>query len=187
MTVLAALNYPGKGTVIGCDRRASTSFHYTDNVIKWVVGDKWAVGQSGALRVLNLIDLYKDDLLSVVSSPVEFTINLATMLSESGVKAVADADDNVGNFQQSLLLANSEGVWSIDGSMAVVQHKPGELVASGSGWAYALGAGHMTRSAKDPVVRVRSAIEAAVAFDPCCGGEPWLCHLKPAKPSNQVL
>lgn len=187
MTVLVALNHPGRGTIIGSDRRVSTSYNYIDNVIKWVVGDTWAIGASGALRVLNLIELYKDDLLGNVGSPVEFTMNLGEMLSQSGVRLVADDDESVGSFQQSLLLANAESVFSIDGSMSVTPHKPGELVAAGSGFPFALGAGFATRTVKDPVARVRTAIQAACANDPSCGGEPWLCHLKPIKARHQVL
>jgi hypothetical protein len=187
MTVLVGLHHPTVGTVIGSDRRVSTGYNHFDFLpTKWIVEHDWAVGCSGHLRTINLVEYHSDELLRNLTGPMDFTIRMMDMLTESKQYiGVAEKGDNVKDYGQCLLLANAKGVWEIGPDFSVCPAPTNHMIATGSGYQYALGCGYATRQVKDPVERVSQAILAATNNDPNCGGEPWVAIMKEAKPPNK--
>lgn len=87
----------------------------------------------------------------------------------------------------SLLITDGKSVWATTDSLYPYLVEHGDLVANGSGWAFAQGAMHaaakelegaslrgkVTQASLSGAV-VHAGLEAAIHFDTQCGGEPWV-------------
>lgn len=187
MTTIVAVHKPGFGTVIGSDRQ-STSYSFKTNLIdgKWVFQNGWAVGCSGSLRTLVVVRERAADLFRDLTTPFEFCNRMVQLMQSAGFCHNSDEDERGGpkSWGQELLLASADGVWEIDPTMTPNQVPEGELMAGGSGFAYAMGVGYATQGMA-PLKRVRLALEAGMTYDPNSGGEPWIATLRQVKNSSK--
>lgn len=64
-------------------------------------------------------------------------------------------------------------VWFIDSSYTIIEGREDEVLATGSGHPFAVGAAHATQ--KEPIMpRLTAALNAAISYDYGSGGEAWL-------------
>ena len=181
MTVIVALPEPQFGrTWIGSDRMTINCFdrRFALGGGKWVTRAPWAVGVSGAVRTLNLLDHEGDRIFAQANGPMDFTKAARAVLEEHGYKP-NDHGSGVLSIKQCLLLARPGRLWEVDGDWSVVKQRPGELWACGSGADNALGVGFALRDQCPWTAReiLLVAIDAAKEYDRDCGGEPWIACL----------
>lgn len=181
MTTLVALHTPGFGTVIGSDRRV-TSSHTKMELLhpKWAFCGDWAIGTSGSLRVLNVLQDVGEKLLSDCKNPMEVTWRLTTAFPTMGINPGNDGESGGANYWggNQFLLANPHGVWEIDPILSVVAVRANMLFSVGSGASYALGCAGGS-SLTDPIERCHQALTVAGMWDPHTGGENWVHHIQP--------
>ena len=179
MTILCALQC-AHGIYIGSDTESIASGDFGGRRChhgpKWAVHGQWAVGVSGQMRLQCLIARHMRELTEGLESPLEFTdrlINEIFVRYDIKSRAETGAPDCGSNF----MLAGPLGVIDIDCTLSVRLARPDELIASGCGAPYALGAAYALSGVDvTPVAVVKHAVGAAIAFDTGCGGDPWV-HL----------
>lgn len=175
MTILAALHEPNGSIWIGCDRRAiSGSVIFTDRMDKWLQGDGWALGIAGAAGLLSIAAREASQIVD--PQPDAFADHMRRYLSDIGWQA--DCTSGESPHRRSDIAAVMQGkVWSLDVGLGVAYEiKPGHVWCWGSGREYGLGAAFAASSRQKSSAKhmVTCAIEAAIRFDPGCGGEPWV-------------
>lgn len=181
MTIICALD-TGNGIIIGSDTQSIAMGDFGGRRMthgpKWTVSKPWALGVAGQSRMQCLIQRNMADIIQAVPSALEVCDRLQDMFSRYGVNASSQigALDCGSNF----ILASPHGVYDIDSCLSVRKAAVGELIASGSGASYALGAAHALETVDDITAHgiVKRSLEAAIAFDTGCGGEPWLQTLE---------
>lgn len=175
MTILAALN-EGEKTYIGCDTAAVHQQHGLEDIgPKWIVWEDSAVGVSGLLTGLCLLQQYMtepDNVYDVVDQIKEILKDSEIELERARGWPVWDC---------WTLYATPQGIWEIGDAFTLRRTKPAELVLLGSGMDYAKGADHILESdsfpLRKPRRRVKQAVEIAIALDHACDGEVWTHEL----------
>jgi len=108
------------------------------------------------------------------------------MLSQYNIKGMTSEDGgSTPLFDNSLLLANARGVWSVYASYAPLAIKSHHIAAHGSGSEYALGAAHSMRSHSCAITRVKACLDASLYYDVNSGGKPWLDVLTKEAPRQR--
>ena len=174
MTTVVALYTPDKGSIIACDSQTTMDNRRGSmgpSESKIIVFNNWAVGITGNMTVVNMVDRYRKILLDDVDHPWEFTDRIRSVLEDSGFKPMID-EDTAGfpAYSMSFTFASAHGVWVTDGLLAIRAIAPNELTAAGSGSDFALGSSISTIG-KPPEKRVELAMEAAIALDVYTGGD----------------
>lgn len=181
MTILCALS-TGHGIIIGSD---TGSVAITGDVgrqlhhgPKFAVHNGWAVGVAGQMRLQCLITRHMEDLTKDLTDPLDFCDRL---VNEVFVRYDINAASSIGarDCGSNFVLAGPLGVFDIDCTLSVRQSVEGEMIASGSGASYALGAAFALDCTDiEPVGIVKRAILAAIEFDTGCSGEAWVHRLE---------
>lgn len=185
MTIIVALHDPkAKCTWIGADRLISAggplmSLYHSE---KWSRYGDWAAGMAGNFRTNVLVQNNAEGLFSDLSGEFEFTNRLKALFIEDGYST--DTDEGPKSYGGSAILVNASGVWSIGPCFEVQAITPSELYAEGSGRKYAFGAATALQGG-DAETIVRKAVEAAIRYDPYCGGEPWIERLDGHEPTEE--
>lgn len=176
MTIACALHLPGLGTWLGGDRRTTTEAEVlSDHHLKWLVEDGWALGIAGDARAGALGQ--RAGLFDRLGNDPAWSI--ATTLRKALQADGWHTKDNAGArcFDICMLIASAGGVWAAFDCLTPIAMPAGQFVAIGSGRQLAMGAAHALRG-RSPRQVVRRAVEAAIAHDTACGGEPWIHFLK---------
>jgi ATP-dependent protease HslVU (ClpYQ) peptidase subunit len=179
MSIIVALHHAQRrSTWIGSDTLACSGSLRLPFGPKWVVRRPWAIGIAGHLRTVNLVDRHAADLTNQLSGPYELADRLRDLLKRDGFREGTEERGPL-EFGQTLLLAHSDGVWTLGSDFSTVAVPSGQLWAEGSGRDLAIGAAHILTGAMqlEPPEIVRRAIETAVAFDIGCGGHAWVFDL----------
>lgn len=182
MTTIVGMHVPGRGTFIGSDRQAIINNLRIVGVDKWVQHGEWAVGATGLMLNLNLIQENASALLSKLTSPRAFAKRLRKLLIDNHVGPEKGDDEgcgpNIEFWNHSILLASPDGLWDISSEMVCQEIRPNTLWALGSGQAFALGAGRAALEITGvPETAVVAAVTSAIHFDINSGGEPFYAHL----------
>ena len=164
MTIACALK-TDTGVWIGADSRLTmrSGFVLPVESNKWMPlhsGLWWAF--SGHTRVESVVAK-----LPLVDTPEEFQEAVRAAVKEDGWNSDADKGETV-DYAYDLLLVTPERVCFSHGSGSFADFGDA-FCAIGSGREYAYGAAFALRG-MDPEVIVRTAVEAAIAFDTSCGG-----------------
>lgn len=178
MTIICAVHRNGE-TWIGSDRQATQGWRIGHaSVKKWIVHGDRALGVSAELRLVNLV-ANEFDLMAAESS-YALSKTLRDLMLANGFQSKSDPDGGAAGYNFSALYATPSGVWDIDQSFGVLAVDDGEMAARGSGLEYALGAFHALRSVgnNDLSNLVMLSVEAAIAYDTGCGGEPFVKKLE---------
>ena len=176
MTILCALR-TGHGIYIGSDTASIASGSFGGRRVhhgpKWAMHGPWAIGVSGQMRLQCLISRHMEALTDGLESPNDFTDRLINKIfARYDIKSQASigAPDCGSNF----MLAGPLGVIDIDCTLSVREALPDEMIATGCGACYALGAAHALDGLDvTPAAVVKRALEAAISLDAGCGGEAW--------------
>lgn len=176
MTVIIALSHE-KGVTIGSD-----SLSCQGNVIglrdkrKWIpLGDGFWVASSGMADIgesLRLVAVGCDKPFD----PFVFCSGLRERLRDvEHWETLKPEGGGAPEWGTSLLMTDGERVWATSNTLYPYLVEPGELLADGSGWAFAQGAMRLAAlSSLSPGRVVLEGIRAAIHFDTHCGGEPWV-------------
>ena len=184
MTIIAAVHVPGTGTWIGSDTMAS--FHDGDaatyNCEKWIVRDDgFALGVSGSGSMLTALrHLYPLVPVPGIISPFNLSRWLRQVMADIGAKP-KDSEGNVSWYDFTALHAWPGGVYSLSSEGGATDGEPNEIIARGSGMAYAIGAwwGSSFRTLlMEPEHKLGLALECANHWAGGCGGKPWVRLLK---------
>lgn len=180
MTIICALHEPGVGTWIGSDTQSigSDGRRWPGAGSKFAIAHGWAVGSAGQNRIGCLMEHHAGELLDGMTGPFEFTRRLV-----NGVFVLHDikrgTDNGAPDCGNCFVLAGPGGAWAVDSALGWLPCAPGRLVAMGSGSKAALGAAMVATdigaSGRNIVLL---AVEASIAIDVDCGGEPFV-HLLP--------
>jgi ATP-dependent protease HslVU (ClpYQ) peptidase subunit len=179
MTVICALHLPGQGTWIGSDRQVTVGDTPLMLERKFVSLGRWWVGVSGSMTTLNLLDEleragYCPD------SPSALWEVIRERMDRAGYSTSTERDGGPKGYDQAFIAADGDGVWDINGRGSIVRVPDGKVWARGGGGDYAIGAGLAYREMDvAPRTVIEKAVRAAVDSDICCGGTPWLHHIRP--------
>lgn len=179
MTILVALHEPNVGTWIGSDSRITIgSQPYPLAAEKWLLTGSRALGHSGFSRTFRMHERAMPGLLLSAPTPDDVVDRLRSMVREDDYAGRAPQDGGGPHeYGSSYILAFDGALFDIARDFTLVPLPPGAFWARGSGMDFAFGAWHALRGAPSERI-VRAAIEAAVAHDNACGGEPWVHLLK---------
>lgn len=178
MTVTCALASPARHAIwIGADTLVTNCGTRMTGAVKWALAGGWAVGLAGDRRAYDAVARNAAAIFAGDGSVFDVAYALREVLRADGFSRCDD--ECAENLGQQMILAGPLGVFALDGAFSAVAVTPGELWADGSGRAYALGAAHALGDCRaEPEAVVRAAIEAAVRYDPCSGGEAWVRRLE---------
>lgn len=175
MTICVAIQEPGIGTHVACDRLitgAAVKFLCPN---KFYFHDGWAIGQRGDARVGTVIEQNLAHILGDKGSdPLSIASTIKKLLEADGFKT-HEEDGPVGApaYGMDLILANNRHVWEIDCSFTVSPIDDGTPWAVGSGQPVALGAAHALLGRFPDISRhdlVHAMVNAANEYDQYCGG-----------------
>lgn len=175
MTILTAIN-TDEGTWIGSDTQYSGSININGGP-KWVVEGGWAVGYSGYTRGFNLI---QDQSLQLVTDLEEDAEEFVFRLQELFDQSKWNTDEDVGppNYGGQILLANPYHLWSICGTLSIVEVPKGQFYAVGDGAPYAFGCWYGINRMDYERTAMIVAINSAIHHSDSCGGHPWVYLLE---------
>lgn len=174
MTVIAAVQDPESNcTWIGADSMTNYAGTCLYTTQKWVTWNGWGIASAGDHRTNSLLLEHVDRILGEASTHFEVAENVRSMLQEDGYNQ--DHEEGAQSFGQQMIIANHDGVWAVSPSFALIDIKPGELWADGSGRAFALGAAYSVKAG--PREKIEAAIDAAIRYDDSCGGDPKIASI----------
>lgn len=185
MTILATFQDPSGAVWIGSDGRVMCNgIVERDDSSKWEIdaGGAWAVGVAGYLGVLQIAAAEAEaqyggtqiGLGSQGEAAHRFAECMRRRLNEIGWAAESSRGDAPRRDQDLVLLMGGR-IWDVDLGLGIAIPMAHGLWCWGSGSAYGLGAGYAAiRDGWTPEQIVRVAVQAAVRYDPGCGGEPWI-------------
>lgn len=179
MTIIAALHEPSVGTWIGSDRLSVARNRIAPFAReKWSIAGSHAVAFAGAGRANDLMRRWvRETNFATFADPLDVATALRDALKADEWGALKNSGDPL-SFDVEALYASQRGAWDIDAGFSINGVDAGVLVARGSGIEYAYGAAHALRGRPAETV-LRAAIDAAIAHDTGCGGEPFIHLLKP--------
>ena len=179
MTILAAYT-DGKKTWVGGDTQATAGNLVFKDVSKWTIHENWAIGQSGSVRAINIIEANIEALVKGLYEPFDFTSRLRDIFDEEGIipgELERGTEGGPEEFGEYVLLAKPGNVWAIGSDLSIYPVATGKVIAEGCGYQYAYGAAFDTADLK-PQERIKRMIAAAIEYDPYCGGEIQIHCLK---------
>lgn len=142
---------------------------------KWISWGGWAVGVSGNMRTLNILEANAKRLFDDLGSAFEFTERLRGVMADHGYELPPETDDVAPSTKQEIALANNKSIWSICPALSVFEE--GEFYAAGSGAQFGFGAAFAMPSNTSAEQMVRTAINAACEFDIYSSGGPYLIDM----------
>ncbi len=181
MTIICALHEPGVGTWIGSDRRRVFGGVPADWQAKWDILGGAALGISGNGRAVTVLHRIAPDLLAAHADPHAIYDAMRAALRADGFKP--EVKDAYGEYfcAWAIYARADGGIWGISGNGCITPVPTGTFWADGTGDKQAMGAAHALQAGGWPTsALVRRAVEAAIALDHECGGEPFV-HLLEAR------
>lgn len=175
MTIICALT-DGKQTWIGSDQQTTFGAERAFYGPKWIQLGQWWIGFSGSTRARFLTEQYANHDAAI--SPWGIANEIRRLLREDGWQPKEEKGDSP-SYEVSAIIARPGEIWMTDDGLTPYPHPVNELAANGGAGRYALGAAWPMLKYRDVghpryEVIIRNAIEAAIAYDIQCGGEPWV-------------
>ena len=176
MTVLAAMHDAERRvTWIGSDTYASMGGLKFRSAPKWVVGPWWAVGCAGDGRLQTLVEAHLSDELVEETSVTDLAERLRELVKDDGWNI--SPEPGAPDYGVWIVLASSEGVWSVCSAFSVDRMKG--YWADGSGGQVAMGAMYVAQEkGLRPQEIVEIGVEAAIEHQHSCGGRAWVNGLE---------
>ena len=179
MTVLVAITEPGKGrTWIGSDTLFVDDYEASYGDPKWIVRDNRALGITGPLRALNIMQQEAQFILQQPGDVNDVAERLRNSLVDGGFKeGFSRGEYGVPVLPMSYLYATPTAIWEIGDSFDITKSPTGHLVAMGSGKEYATGCGYgllESRTDAPPMEALRICLSAATVHRLDCGGSLWI-------------
>ena len=177
MTIICAmLDVAANGCWIASDRLATAGTGVVGYREKWLLGDGFAIGSSGYGVMLDelvaVLDEFNKDM-----HPAQMWARAVRIMKEAGWKPRTN-DGEPPFYECGFLFATKTNLWSIDGTGSSTPFGFGEFASRGSGADVADGAMHaLSDHARDRMTTeemMRATIDAAIAYDTGCGGEPFV-------------
>ena len=174
MTIICAVKDPETGTIwLG-----SNSLHRRgDEVVpsansKWKFYGNWALATSGSSVHSYILEADGETLNSREMTVNDIISQLKAIYQRNDIKAPSDEQDSESlDYGAYILLAHSTGVYGIDRHLTPHKIDDGFMWTAGSGADFARGADHSAKRLNQSCeVRVKLAIEAAIASDIGCPG-----------------
>lgn len=144
----------------------------------WVKLGPWMLGLSGSSWTFNVIQRHAHAFENKSSSAADVVFELRSILDEHRLGR-RDDDEVTDHYGIWCILINAAGeIWDIDERLAFSRIPDNVLWARGSGTDYALGADFVLSKQNVCIeTRVKTATEAAIAFDLYSGGQSNTCML----------
>ena len=180
MTIICALHDEERNcTWLGSDTKSSFCDSFMiETRPKWTLGRHWALSVTGGIRAGGLYENHIEE-IDEIKDPFDVATKLRDFLVEDGWNPFDDRSGTGKQFDTMTMLANPNGVWSIDcafGCMGV----PG-FFAEGSGQDFAMAAvvgAQRALPTESPEKLVAIAVGSAIELCKSCGGEIWLHCLR---------
>ena len=163
----------------GSDSRVSF-----DNGSVYDTGNKWRVmagrsskfpiivGCAGSARLDNLIVSSAKN-FEAAETPFEVAELIKKAIALDGWKEEKDEGGEPQSYSVDLLIIFEKGLYRISSDLSVTEIQDFQFVAVGSGEPYCLGAAYGCKN-KKPKEMIRTALSAAIKFDPSCGGKMFI-------------
>ena len=180
MTIICALHDEERHcTWLGSD----THSNFCDSFMietrqKWILGSHWAVGSTGGIRASGLYIKNLEE-IDKIKHPFDVATKLRSLLIDDEFVPLDDRPGTGKQFSTMTMLANYNGVWSIDCAFGCLQVP--SFFAEGSGQDFAMAAVSGARRALptvSPEKIVAIAVGAAIELCDSFGGEIWLHCLR---------
>jgi hypothetical protein len=137
----------------------------------WLKLGPWSLGVSGTSSAFSILNHHRGDFDSQSDDVEEVVFKIRTILLGYGMGGKADDEVELRFGIWCILIHLNGGIWDVDDALAFSRIPEDTLWARGSGSDYALGAEHALKALNSPPeMRIRLAVEAAIALDLfCCG------------------
>jgi len=184
VTVICGLHLAGVGTWIAADSRATAGQHVRPYPVqKWTERGPWYIGVTGDWRTATLIRGAEQIGQCADARAVGDAVR--KLLLDDGY--IAGTGRGAKEFDNAILIASPDGLWSLDTTFALAQVPNEIFMAHGSGREYALGAAFALGVAGPDQRRVMyAAVDAACKFDAGCGGEVFVKLLEQSRDTAPV-
>lgn len=174
MTIVAALRQAGKIVYGYNDGAELDATPVLGTECPWITFGDWALGITGESGVQAII-AHAVRVSPAIEDAYELIEHFRELLIANYVGS-KEADEYVTAFGVYSILAHRSGrVWDVSGCLSLTEIPEGKLWANGSGRNFAIGADYasvLLGRVTAPADRVRIAVEAAIANDLHCVGEP---------------
>jgi ATP-dependent protease HslVU (ClpYQ) peptidase subunit len=137
----------------------------------WLNLGHWLLGVSGSSSAFSILDHHRGDFDSETNGVEEVVFRIRTTLLDYGMGRKEDDEVEIRFGIWCILVHPNGQIWDVDDALAFSRIPEDTLWARGSGSDYALGAEHALKALNSPPeIRIRHAVEAAIALDLfCCG------------------
>ena len=176
MTIICALHDPKENVVwLGCNDRATigdTPAPASEN--KWLKFGSWAVGLTCNECVYKqYLQLSADKFPETAENVLEVFDFLRSRYKKYNLGQQKGNDTSTSYGAEGIIVRDNGEIWDFDSHLALSKVPSGRLWGGGSGIDYALGADHIMQGDNAPAqTRIQRAVEAAIALDIGCPGEP---------------
>lgn len=175
MTIICAAKGPD-GIWIGSDTECRIGDRRMPTAPKWAFHNGRAIGISGLHRGVDLAKRYADSLLSD-DDAWRASLYLCKLLQEDGWQP-DEKEKAIPTYELWGIAILGGQIYRVAGDCHFSAQPGCTYFAGGSGMDFALGAMlECARSHDEPALLVERGLEAAIALDSGCGGEPWVKKL----------